>query len=251
MSFYKTNTECSYTRKISMFALNIVATLAVYVLIVNFAPVQVSNIFLNPVAVVKGLQYAQEQSYEKEAKDSEKRFKELLATKKSEIFDQNAPFVGAKDAKVEIVVFSDYKCGYCKALSDVSEKILANEKYKGKVKFIIKEYPILGQASKILAIAAVESFKQNPQSFEKIHKALFTTNASSQGGISAAIRAMGGGNVEISETGEGATAIQKNISLGSELGIRGTPAIIIGEEIIGGLLPEADLEAKIDAQLAK
>lgn len=225
-------------------------TLILLALIVNFAPTPVANIFLNPLGVVKGLQHAQEQQMAHETKNSQDSFKKALASKKDQIFDQSAPFLGSKDAKVEIVVFSDYKCGYCRAFDEVIEKVLSNPSYHGKVKFIIKEFPILSRVSNFMAIGALEVFKKNPEKYNKFHTLLYKSDVNSQEDIVALGKKVGT-KLTLEENPEIMGMLSKNRSLATDLGIRGTPAIIIGEEFIGGFIGESDLIARIDAQLAK
>ena len=59
---------------------------------------------------------------------------------------------GNKNGSINIVAFFDYKCGYCKrANAELSELILENK----DVRFILKEFPILGQESLIAAQASI------------------------------------------------------------------------------------------------
>ena len=88
--------------------LNSALTLFLFVLIVQFSPISISNLFLNPLAVDKCIQYEQEKEYKKETENSDKTFKEAMAKKRDAIFSKSAPFFGAKDAKVEVVIFYDY-----------------------------------------------------------------------------------------------------------------------------------------------
>ena len=161
----KNSSQCKHCSKrtFSLIIFTSLFTLFLHALIVNFAPVSVTNIFLNPPAVVKGLNYEQDKMAQKEAAQSTETFKTVLAKNRERIFDKNAPFIGAKNAQVEIVVFADYKCGYCRALAGYEESILSDSKYKDKVKFIHKNYPILSPASGISAVVAIEVFAKNPE----------------------------------------------------------------------------------------
>lgn len=225
-------------------------TLVVYALIVNFAPMRVANIFLNPIGVAKGLQYIQSVEMEKEMIQSKENFKKAITTKNSEIFDASAPYIGNKDAKVEVVVFTDYRCGYCKAFNDVMDKILSNPGYKNKVKFIVREYPILGQISALAAVGAFEAFAQSPEKYHKFHSMMYKLTLSSKKDVIDGAR-KAGVVVTLREDQSIKDKISNNIALGSEIGIRGTPAIIVGEELIGGFVGENELKAMIDKQLSK
>jgi protein-disulfide isomerase len=215
---------------------------------VQYAPVQISNLFLNPIAVVKGLQYAQEVEYKKEQEKTQDKFEDILKKEKSQIFSETAPFFGNKDAKVQVVVFSDYRCGYCRALAEVIGNLMKEEKYNKNIKFIIRDYPILGPASGVLAIAALQSFALSPDKFLEVHEALYKTDGE-EGAIIAKIKSITGKTINFSQIDAQKKAIETNLKLGNQIGIKGTPAIIIGDEFIGGLISEEELKSKLDAQI--
>jgi protein-disulfide isomerase len=245
-------TNCSPVKMVGCLIINAIFTLFAYALVVNFAPTKLANLFLNPMGVVKGLQYEQEANAAKEAKKTTEGFKKTLETSKDRIFDKNAPFVGSPNAKVEIVVFADYKCGYCKQLGHFEASILSDPKYKDKVKFIQKGFPILSQASNYAAIAALQIFEKNPAEFAKLNEAFYEFKGNSKEELLIFIQKNISKKIAINfEDEKSIKQIAENLELGREIGIQGTPAIIIGDEMIGGLIPEADLRAKIDAQLAK
>ena len=61
-------TNCSPVKMVGCLIMNAIFTLFAYALVVNFAPTKLANLFLNPMGVVKGLQYEQEANAAKEAK---------------------------------------------------------------------------------------------------------------------------------------------------------------------------------------
>jgi protein-disulfide isomerase len=225
-------------------------TLLLFVIIVHFAPVSISNLFLNPIAVVKGLQHAQEVEYKKSQQKSEKNFKKVLKNNKESIFDQNAPYIGNKDAKVQVVIFFDYKCGYCAALENTVANVMKDKKYSENVKFIIRDLPILSPTSKTLAVAGLKAFNAKPEAFAKVHEALFKTDGGDQV-IKSTVKLITGVEIDLNPTSDEEQVIASNISLAQEIGIQGTPAIVIGDELIGGLISEDQLKSKLDKQLKK
>lgn len=54
--------------------------------------------------------------------------------------------IGPKNAKVTIVEFFDYNCGFCKNTTDWVERVM--DEHPGDVKIIFKELPILNRRSK-------------------------------------------------------------------------------------------------------
>ena len=70
--------------------------------------------------------------------------------------DNNIPNFGDPNAKVIIVEFVDYNCGYCKKSLDAITKLL-NSELSLKVSF--RDYPILSSSSKLAAKAALAAKK--------------------------------------------------------------------------------------------
>ncbi len=71
--------------------------------------------------------------------------------------DASSPVMGNLDGNVTIVAFTDYQCPYCKA---AEPRILQLLKDDGKVRFIVKDFPILGPASVVASKAALAAAKQ-------------------------------------------------------------------------------------------
>ena len=71
--------------------------------------------------------------------------------------DPTIPFMGSDKAKITIIEFFDYNCGYCKKSLDAIVELLRSE-YNLKVSF--RDYPILSPSSRIAAQAALASKKQ-------------------------------------------------------------------------------------------
>ncbi len=69
----------------------------------------------------------------------------LVAQYSEAIFNDGYSFVGGNpDGDITIVEFLDYRCGFCKrAFPEVTELIASD----GNIRFVIKEYPILGEQS--------------------------------------------------------------------------------------------------------
>ena len=69
----------------------------------------------------------------------------LVKTNADAIFNDPASWVGGNpEGDITLVEFTDYRCGYCrKAYDEVAELV----KSDGNIRFIVKEFPILGEAS--------------------------------------------------------------------------------------------------------
>jgi protein-disulfide isomerase len=71
--------------------------------------------------------------------------------------DAKTPVMGNADGDVTVVAFTDYQCPYCKA---AEPRLLQLLKDDGKVRFVIKDFPILGPASVTASKAALAAAKQ-------------------------------------------------------------------------------------------
>ena len=99
----KNSSQCKHCSKrtFSLIIFTSLFTLFLHALIVNFAPVSVTNIFLNPPAVVKGLNYEQDKMAQKEAAQSTETFKTVLA--------KNRDMSVSRFRKIIIIVLSCVK----------------------------------------------------------------------------------------------------------------------------------------------
>lgn len=62
------------------------------------------------------------------------------------------PSLGPEDAPITIIEFGDFRCGYCRRFNDETlSQILTN--YEGQVRFVYRDYPILGPESLEAALA--------------------------------------------------------------------------------------------------
>jgi protein-disulfide isomerase len=157
-----------------------------------------------------------------------------------------ADVIGNPDGDVTIVEFSDYQCGYCKRafpdLLDVVER-------DGNVRLVIRELPILGPESVMAARAAEASRGQGL--YPEFHKALMAM----KGGVSEAsvmqVAAEVGLDVEQLRVDMADPALDEafahNIQLARALGVSGTPAFVIGDELAPGAVPAERLKAMIAA----
>jgi len=71
--------------------------------------------------------------------------------------DGTSPVMGNPDGDVTIVAFTDYQCPYCKA---AEPRLLQLLKDDGKVRFVVKDFPILGPASVTASKAALAAARQ-------------------------------------------------------------------------------------------
>jgi protein-disulfide isomerase len=140
---------------------------------------------------------------------------------------------GNPDGAVTVVEFFDYRCPYCKAVArDMIETLEA----EGDVRIVFKEFPILGPDSQTAAKAALAADRQGK--YLPFHQALMDHKGTLDRDAILDIAEELGLDLELlevdMESPEVATVIARTLALAEALDIGGTPAFIIGDELVPG-----------------
>lgn len=167
------------------------------------------------------------------------------------LFDDGHSFVGGNpDGDITIVEFMDYRCGYCKkAHPDVASLITAD----GNIRYIIKEFPILGDASELASRFAIAvKIVGGEAAYKVAHDTLMEfrgemTNDSlgrlaTSLGLSAADITVTMNSAEVNQI------INDNRLLGQAMQITGTPTFVVQDQMLRGYVPQAQM-AQIVARL--
>lgn len=186
----------------------------------------------NPQVIIDAVTRHQAQLEEAERRDTEA----ALVLAKAELKgDASTPVAGNPNGDVTIVEFFDYQCGYCKKVVPSIQSLLKSD---GNIRYVFKEYPILGPQSVTAARAALAVWAVEPQKYFDFHAALMAARGSLTVeralDIAASVgidrnrirKAMDDPAIE--------TALQNNYALGRRLGIQGTPAFIVGGRVVPG-----------------
>lgn len=157
--------------------------------------------------------------------------------------DPASPVGGNPDGDVTLVEFFDYRCAYCRRVVSSMRALLDEDR---DLRVVFKELPVLGPDSERAARAALASRRQG--GYVPFHFALMAAEDLSLQGIRAAAEAVGLDPDRLEAdmlAPEVNAAIQANYALANELGIEGTPAFVIGTQLIPGAVDKARLEQLI------
>lgn len=170
---------------------------------------------------------------------------QLLANNAEALFNDGFSFVGGNpDGDVTIVEFMDYRCGYCKkAFPEVEELINAD----GNIRFIVKEYPILGDQSVLAARFAIAvKALHGSETYKELHDTLMTmkTDITPEALVRLADSFALDANEIIAkmETEEVSRKIRETALLGQRMQVTGTPTFIIETELLRGYVPLSAME---------
>ena len=198
-----------------------------------------------PEVIYQAIQELQRRQKEQEAQ------RQQVAIKGSHdaIYGQaQDPSFGNPDAKVTLVEFFDYHCGYCRSMAPNLRKLIEGDR---DLRFVFKELPVLGPDSVTAAKAALAANKLDPKKYRDFHFALMQTKDLSQPAILQIAAAKGYDAEALAAEMEASWVsahLDANRELATSLGINGTPSFIIGDTLIPGAIDMGELVGKISAQ---
>lgn len=195
----------------------------------------------NPQVIIEAMNILQARQDEAEgAQDAQ-----LVQANQDALLRDGASWVGGNpDGDITIVEFTDYRCGYCrKAFSEIEQLI----KTDGNIRFIVKEFPILGEASMISSQFAIAvHLLHGPAAYKAAHDGLITLRGEPDTAtLSALAKTLGFDAAPILAEMDGprvAGQIAANHALGSALNISGTPTFVVGSQLLRGYLPLEDMQ---------
>jgi protein-disulfide isomerase len=179
--------------------------------------------------------------------DDEKVLTEALVLR-----DPDIPVTGNPDGDITIVEYFDYNCPYCRKIAPEVRQVVQDD---GKVRLVLKDWPILGEVSVIASRMALACKYQDK--FIQAHDALI--------GISSKLteprirELLAGAGIDVDratrDLATNAKAIDAIIARNGDqalaFGFKGTPSFIVGKFRVPGILTMAQFDQVIaDARKA-
>ncbi|MFM4726458.1 DsbA family protein [Aeromonas caviae] len=159
-----------------------------------------------------------------------------------------SPRLGAKHPKLTLVLFTDYNCPYCKQFDPAVAKLLAA--YPDDLGLVIKLLPFKGQTSAKAAQYSLTLWQQDPARFLPLHDKLMSKQGMlTETDINKALAATD--NLTLKPAGKATEELRNSLRIGTLLGVQGTPATLIGNQLVPGAIPYDELEQLVKAELAK
>jgi len=158
--------------------------------------------------------------------------------------------LGNPNGNVTAVEFFDYNCAFCKhALPDMLKLLQTNP----NLRFVLKEFPVLGPGSVAAAHVAVAARMQDPTGAKYIEfhqKLLGGRSVADLARALAVAKEVGFDMGRIQKdmnSPEVKTTIDEDMKLADQLGIDGTPSYVIGDQLVVGAVGFDKLKQKIAA----
>ena len=162
--------------------------------------------------------------------------------------DESAWVGGNLQGDVTVVEFMDYRCTYCrKAYAEVADLV----KGDGNIRFVVKEFPILGPDSLTSSQFAIAvKMLHGDAAYEQVHDALIalrgSPDAETLGRLAASFGWEAQPILDKMATPEVAAVIAANHALAQKLNITGTPTFVIGNQMLRGYVPEEGMKQIVD-----
>lgn len=170
---------------------------------------------------------------------------QLIARHAAELFEDDHSWVGGNpEGDITLVEFMDYRCGFCRRAAPEVHELVESD---GNIRYVIKEYPILGEQSVLSSRFAIATKQiEGDEAYKATHDALIAFN----GEVSEASLRRIGGSLGLNadeiiahmDSAEVSAVIAENHQLAQRLSISGTPTFVMGDQLLRGYLPLEEMQ---------
>jgi protein-disulfide isomerase len=173
-----------------------------------------------------------------------------VAANADELFADADSWVGGNpDGDVTVVEFMDYRCSFCRRAHPEVNALIEGD---GNIRYIVKEFPILGDESVAaarfaLAVRAVAG----DSAYEDVHDRLMTARGNMNEETFARVAEEFGLDTEAIMVEMGSPEIdrilQENYALAQALEISGTPSFVFQTDLVRGYVPLDSMQGIVRA----
>ena len=195
-----------------------------------------SYLLENPDVIVEAMDVLQQ----REDAAAADRDIQLLQTNAPALFNSPSDWVGGNPkGDITVVEFMDYRCGYCRKAHDEVNALVTSD---GNIRYVLKEYPILGPeslASSQFAIAVRMLYGDD--AYKKSHDALIKLRGAANAETLARLATDLGHDPKAvlakMESPDVMAVIETNQALAEVMEISGTPTFVIDRTMVRGYVP--------------
>jgi protein-disulfide isomerase len=175
--------------------------------------------------------------------------KAAVAANATTLFDSSRQVVlGNPKGDVTLVEFFDYNCGFCKGALPALIDLMKDD---GKLKVVLKEFPVLGPGSVEAAKVAVAVRMQDKtgKKYLDFHQKLLGGRGKADKARALAVaKEVGMDMAKIEKdmaSDEARLSLEESLKLAETLGLNGTPSYVVGEDVVVGAVGLDALRGKI------
>ena len=166
------------------------------------------------------------------------------------------PQVGPEEAKVKVILFSDFQCPYCKAFHDSFRKAIGE--YRDKVLFVYKFLPLDFHKQAMNAAVAAACAQEQGKFWEMADKLYASQsdwqNTEGMAKFKSYAGALGLDTAKFNQCVDKEKPkdkIEADRKMAQDFGISGTPALFVNDQFFGGVISYDELKKTLDEGLAK
>lgn len=176
------------------------------------------------------------------------------AIERFEVDADDDPFIGPAQAPVEIIIFEDYQCPFCKAFTQETLPLLKqNYVDSQKAKIVIRDYPVVEKHPEAMISALALGCALEQQKYWQYHDIVFENQQQLTHDHLIHYAKILQLNEEMFtdclETEQFREEIYKDISDAHNAGVRGTPTLFVNGRKIEGAQPYDVIEKIIEEEL--
>lgn len=194
----------------------------------------------NPEVIMEAVAVLESREQEQKAQMDN----QLVQTNSEALFNDGHSWVGGNpEGDITLVEFMDYRCGYCRRAFPEVEQLIETD---GNIRFILKEFPILGDESVLASRFAIATqLLAGDDAYKSVHDALMAfkgqVNETSLTRIGETLGLDSEAIIDNMNSDAVSRIIAENRSLAGRLQISGTPSFIMQDRMLRGYMPLAGM----------
>ena len=214
----------------------------------------------NPKPIMDALNEAAQQARKRQVEDAQKAQEEARSnarkTPKNPQIDDDRVIFGEKkkDAKITIVEYSDFQCGYCGRAYRTMKQII--DKYKDKVRVVYKHlpldfHPMATPAARYYEAIALQDHKKATQFHDKIFENQSNLTSDGEKFLENTAKDVKANMAKLKkdlESDKVKNRVQADKEEASRFGFNGTPGFLVNGVPLNGAVPIEAFEAEFKAQ---
>lgn len=161
------------------------------------------------------------------------------------------PTFGETEAKINVIVFTDYNCPFCKRLEPHLQQLLKNHPDIKVTNVIVplRQGNVAGSQVNS-AQFALNVWLNQPDAFAETHQLLYAKNGMHNAQSLQQIAAKTGTQDALADPTMAQQIIDMNMDMFRDIGLRGTPSLIIDQQLIPGYVEYDVLADVVEKALA-
>ena len=204
----------------------------------------------NPEVIIEAVNALEE----RQAAEADQAAMAALSANTEALFDDGVSWVGGNpEGDVTVVEFMDYRCGYCRRAKPEVEELVSSD---GNIRFVVKELPILGEASLTMSRFAIATQRvAGDAAYKQVHDALMALNGEPTEPVLRRLAEELELDADAILAAMGSESVTRQIAetrlLAEQLQIRGTPSFVMGNELVRGYVTLDEMRDIVEAERAE